>query len=121
MGGSIGRGFGQQRYPSPSAFYGEDEQAPKPKFAPGAGGRPAVPGGPMLPRNPYAEFAWERQRHRSTGRQAPSIRVNWSAAEFPVTYYGGARNGLALRSSFCRYHHYPQNSTRDRSLPQIPR
>ena len=54
------RGFPQQGYASPSAFYGE-EQAPKPKSAPGAGGRPAVPGGPMLPRNPFAEFAWRRQ------------------------------------------------------------
>ena len=61
MGGTAARGIPQQRLYSPNGF-GEDEPLAKTKFAPGAGGRPAVPGGPMLPQNPWAQMAWERQR-----------------------------------------------------------
>jgi len=61
MGRTPAPGLSQQRHASRNAFYGE-ELVSKPKFAPGAGGRPAVKGGPMLPANPWAEMAWERQR-----------------------------------------------------------
>jgi hypothetical protein len=46
MGGSVGSSFGQRGSP----------YAPM-KNEPGAGGRPAIPGGPRLPNNPYAKEA----------------------------------------------------------------
>ena len=60
MGRSIGQGFPQSG--SSDAFFGGGQNAPTP--SPGAGGRPAIPGGPRLPQNPYAEAAWRLQLAR---------------------------------------------------------
>jgi len=105
MGKSVAPWFGQQGYTS-SAFYG-DEQAPR-NLHPGAGGRPAVTGGPMLPRNPYAEFAWERQRLLGAMSQ-PNL-------EFPEVHHqslseaSAGRNALRDNCNSPRLTFFPHHS-----------
>jgi hypothetical protein len=60
----MGRGVG-----TPFAQRGNSPYAPL-KGHPGAGGRPAIPGGPRLPNNPYAEEAWRRQ-YLAAAMQSP--------------------------------------------------
>ena len=62
MGATPAPGFkGAVGYGTSDAFYGGQR---KPKHEPGAGGRPAIPGGPPLPKNPIAVAAWEMQLAR---------------------------------------------------------